>query len=110
MTDLANQRADAGASMLRLRTLVRLRWLAVIGQTIAVLLVAYYLGYPMPLGFCLGLIALSAWLNIFLSIRWRGSQRLRPRMAGLLLAYDTVQLAGLLAGGEGEGECGLLWF
>ena len=96
MTDLANQRADAGASMLRLRTLVRLRWLAVIGQTIAVLLVAYYLGYPMPLGFCLGLIALSAWLNIFLSIRWRGSQRLRPRMAGLLLAYDTVQLAGLL--------------
>jgi len=82
--------------MLRLRTLVRLRWLAVIGQTVTVILVALYLGYPMPLGFCLGLIAFSAWLNIFLSIRWRGSQRLRPRMAGLLLAYDTAQLAGLL--------------
>ena len=60
--------------MLRLRTLVRLRWLAVIGQTVTVILVALYLGYPMPLGFCLGLIAFSAWLNIFLSIRWRGSQ------------------------------------
>jgi len=96
VTEFSNQRAEAGASMLRLRTLVRLRWLAVIGQTVTVILVALYLGYPMPLGFCLGLIAFSAWLNIFLSIRWRGSQRLRPRMAGLLLAYDTAQLAGLL--------------
>lgn len=82
--------------MLRLRTLVRLRWLAVIGQTVTILLVALYLDYPMPLGFCLGLVALSAWINIFLSIRWRGGKRLQPGMAGLMLAYDIVQLAGLL--------------
>ncbi len=93
---MAGQPSAAGASFLRLRTLVRLRWLAVFGQSVAVLLVAFYLGYPVPLGPCLGLIALSAWLNIFLTIRWRGSQRLSPRMAGLLLAYDSVQLAGLL--------------
>lgn len=84
------------ASFLRLRTLVRLRWLAVFGQSAAVLSVSLLLGYPLPLGSCLALIALSAWLNIFLTIRWRGSLRLTPRLSALLLGYDIVQLAGLL--------------
>lgn len=88
--------SSSGASLLRLRTLVRLRWLAVIGQSTAILFVALVLGYPMPMGPCFGIIALSAWLNIFLTIRWPGSLLLSPKMAGLLLAYDTAQLAGLL--------------
>jgi two-component system, sensor histidine kinase RegB len=82
--------------LLRLRTLVRLRWLAVIGQSLAVLVVQFVLGFKVPLGPCLGLIALSAWLNIFLSLRWRGGLRLASRPAGLLLSYDVLQLAGLL--------------
>ncbi len=88
--------SSSGASLLRLRTLVRLRWLAVIGQSFAILFVALALGYPMPMGPCFAMIALSAWLNIFLTIRWHGSLLLSPKMAGLLLAYDTVQLAALL--------------
>ena len=87
---------DHAVHLLRLRTLVRLRWLAVFGQSAAVLFVYFVLGYALPLGPCLGLIALSAWLNIFLALRWRGSQRLEARTAGLLLAYDIAQLAGLL--------------
>jgi len=81
---------------LRLRTLVRLRWLAVIGQTGAVAGVYYLLGFPLPLGLCLAAIALSAWLNIFLSLRWRKSRRLQSPQAGLLLGYDVIQLAVLL--------------
>jgi two-component system, sensor histidine kinase RegB len=81
---------------IRLRTLVRLRWLAVIGQTGAVLLVSLFLRYQLPLAACLALIALSAWLNVFLALRWRAGQILSTRAAGLLLAYDVVQLAGLL--------------
>ncbi|NIQ44605.1 MAG: sensor histidine kinase, partial [Pseudomonas stutzeri] len=38
----------------------------------------------------------SAWLNIFLSIRWRTSVRLHERYSALLLAYDILQLAALL--------------
>jgi two-component system, sensor histidine kinase RegB len=87
---------EAGSGLLRLRTLVRLRWLAVFGQSAAVVFVAWGLAYPMPLGPCLALIALSAWLNIFLTLRWRGGQRLSPRTAALLLGYDVLQLAGLL--------------
>jgi two-component system, sensor histidine kinase RegB len=82
--------------LLRLRTLVLLRWLAVIGQTVAVACVYFLLGFPLPFGLCLAAIALSAWLNIFLTLRWRKSVRLQPPQAGLLLAYDVLQLAVLL--------------
>jgi two-component system, sensor histidine kinase RegB len=81
---------------IRLRTLVRLRWLAVIGQTITVLFVSMVLGYQLPFAACLAAIALSAWINVFLNVRWRAGQILSTRAAGLLLAYDVVQLAALL--------------
>ena len=87
---------DVELGMLRLRTLVRLRWLAIVGQLAAVLGVDILLGFPLPLGLCLAVIALSAWLNIFLTIRWRKSVRLQQSHAGLLLAYDIIQLAVLL--------------
>jgi two-component system sensor histidine kinase RegB len=87
---------DAEIGMLRLRTLVRLRWLAIVGQTGAVLGVHFVLGFPLPLGLCLAVIAFSAWLNIFLTIRWRKSVRLHETHAGLLLVYDVLQLAVLL--------------
>lgn len=88
--------AGQANSPIRLRTLVRLRWLAVIGQTAAVLVVSLVFGYSLPFSACLAVIALSAWLNIFISLRWRSSQILNARAAGLLLAYDVVQLAALL--------------
>ncbi len=88
--------ANDELKVVRLRTLVRLRWLAVIGQTVAVLLVNLWLGFPLPLGLCLAAIALSAWLNIFLALRYRQSVTLKSSQAGLLLAYDVLQLAVLL--------------
>ena len=58
--------------------------------------VHFALGFPLPLGLCLAAIALSAWLNIFLTIRWRKSIRLHETQAGLLLVYDVLQLGVLL--------------
>ncbi len=87
---------NKNAGLLSLRTLVRLRWLAVIGQSIAVLGVHFLLEFPLPLAPCLGVIALSAWLNIFLTLRWRQSLRLSPARAGFLLGYDIIQLALLI--------------
>ena len=86
----------AGLHGLRLRTLVRLRWLAVFGQTGAVLGVYWILRFSLPLGWCLAAIALSAWLNIFLSLRWRSNITLSEPYAALLLGYDIFQLALLL--------------
>ena len=44
----------------RLNTLVRLRWLAITGQTVAVLGVYYGLDFPLPIYACLAVIALAA--------------------------------------------------
>jgi two-component system, sensor histidine kinase RegB len=80
----------------RLDTLVRLRWLAVIGQTAAVLVVHYGLDFTLPLAACAVVIAVSAWLNIALRVRFRVTQRLEPDRAAWLLAFDVLQLAVLL--------------
>lgn len=81
---------------LRLNTLVRLRWLAVVGQSITVLVVAYWLEFPLPVGQCFALIACSAWLNLFLTFRYPATHRLAPRWAFGMLLFDSLQLAGLL--------------
>ncbi len=80
----------------RLLTLVRLRWLAVLGQLAAVLFVSFGLGLPMPFWTALLVIALTAWLNIILTLRWRTTTRLSEPQAFALLAFDTIQLAILI--------------
>ena len=80
----------------RLDTLMRLRWLAVFGQTAAVLVVYDGLDFELPLWPCLAVIGLYAWLNIALRLRFRGNQRLEPDRAAWLLAFDIAELAVLL--------------
>ena len=80
----------------RLDTLLRLRWLAIIGQTTAVLVVQYAVEFPLPVWACLSVIALSAWLNIALRVRFSLTQRLEPERAAWLLAFDIAELAVLL--------------
>ena len=58
---------------------------------------AYWvLGIDLPIGGCLAVIALSAWINVALRIRYPASQRLRSHYAFIMLAYDILQLAALL--------------
>ncbi|MGE0407832.1 MAG: ActS/PrrB/RegB family redox-sensitive histidine kinase [Amphiplicatus sp.] len=80
----------------RLRTLTTLRWLAVAGQTSAVLVVHFGLGFPAPLGLCLGVIAASAWLNLFVSLRFSPQRFLSDREAAGYIAFDIAQLCALL--------------
>src|ERR1700694_2397703 len=85
----------------RLDTLVRLRWLAIIGQTTAVLGVDIGLDSPLPIWACLAAIVLSAWLNVALRLRFHLTQRLEPDRAAWLLAFDFVGFAvvAFLTGG-----------
>src|SRR5690348_12552298 len=80
----------------RLDTLVRLRWLAIIGQTTAVFVVYYGLDFALPVYACLAVIALAAWLNVALRLRFHITQRLEPDRAAWLLAFDIAELAVLL--------------
>ncbi|MGE0565461.1 MAG: ActS/PrrB/RegB family redox-sensitive histidine kinase [Pseudolabrys sp.] len=80
----------------RLETLVRLRWLAIVGQTTAVLVVELGLEFAFPFWTCLAVIALSAWLNVALRLRFHHTQRLDPDRVAWLLAFDIAELAVLL--------------
>lgn len=81
---------------MRLRTLLILRWLAVIGQTAAIAIVHFGFGFALPLLPCLGIIAASAVLNVTLASRYPSSKLLTEREAALYLAFDVLQLTLLL--------------
>ncbi|HAT88078.1 MAG TPA: two-component sensor histidine kinase [Rhizobiales bacterium] len=85
-----------GNRHIKLDTLVRLRWLAIGGQTVAVVIVHWLLGYAFEAWLCLALVGLSAWLNFYLQFHFRKHFRLKSEMATALLAYDSCQLGGLL--------------
>lgn len=84
------------SNRLRLNTLIRLRWLAIIGQSLAVLAVGYVLDFPLPASLCFMLIAASAWLNVVLALRFPAAHRLEPYSALGILLFDAIQLSGLL--------------
>ncbi|MBD0413557.1 ActS/PrrB/RegB family redox-sensitive histidine kinase [Oryzicola mucosus] len=84
------------STRLRLNTLIRLRWLAVFGQSAAVLVVAYGLEFPLQVSMCFALIACSAWLNLYLTFRFPATHRLDPYAALSILSFDSLQLSGLL--------------
>ena len=89
------QSAGAGGRV-RLRTLSNLRWLAVAGQSVALFLVDFALGYSLPILYCAIAIAVSAGLNVVLSVRYPPAHRLTNREASFYLAFDVLQLAALL--------------
>ena len=80
----------------RLQTLVLIRWVAVSGQALALLLVHYGLGFQLPLGSALAVVAISILLNVVVFLVYPSSTRLTDRGAALYLAFDLVQLAALL--------------
>ncbi|HKN26662.1 MAG TPA: ActS/PrrB/RegB family redox-sensitive histidine kinase [Roseiarcus sp.] len=84
------------ARRLRLNTLVGLRWLAVAGQSAAIVVGAFGFGLRFPILACFGLVAASAALNLALRWRFPVNLQLSERGAAIMLVYDTIQLAGLL--------------
>ena len=96
MSTESYQEAIHDQVLIRLDTLIRLRWYAIIGQAGAILVVAFGLGYPMAWLLCLLLIGASAALNVLLDQQYKSSHRLLGQGAFRLLAFDIVQLTVLL--------------
>ncbi|MGH6969947.1 MAG: ActS/PrrB/RegB family redox-sensitive histidine kinase, partial [Stellaceae bacterium] len=86
-------RSDVAVS---LRMLVLIRWVAVIGQAATLLVVHEVLGFALPLTAALGVVAISALLNVVAWISNRAAARLGNREAAIYLAFDTLQLGVLL--------------
>lgn len=79
-----------------LRTLIWIRWIAVAGQAVTLLIVHLALGFTLPLEIALGVVATSALINLANQMQRTGSLRLGDRDAMMYLAYDVVQLGALL--------------
>jgi len=85
---------DAGR--VRLSTLVGIRWIAVAGQLITLLIVYFGLGFPLPILTAGLAVAASALLNLVLLARYSAAGQLSDRDAALQLGFDLLQLAFLL--------------
>jgi two-component system sensor histidine kinase RegB len=86
-----------GERRLRLRTLILIRWIAIVGQVFTIALVHFSLEFRLPLWPLFGAVALSALINLGLSLGFAATTRLTERSAAWLLGYDILQLAFLLA-------------
>ncbi|NBR79990.1 MAG: hypothetical protein EBT71_08195, partial [Alphaproteobacteria bacterium] len=81
---------------LRLRVQIFLRWLAVLGQTVAVVFTHVVLGFDLPLAELLVIIGLSVGLNVYLDFNYPVTHVLSRQQTAVYLAYDLAQLAMLL--------------
>jgi len=80
----------------RLDTILRLRWLAALGQLAAIFVVVQGLEFDVPVVPCLAIVSASALLNLALQIAFNPMQLLEPRHAGGLLALNIIELSALL--------------
>lgn len=81
---------------LRLGTLTLIRWVAVAGQALAIIVIYYGLGFNLPLSWAMVVVGASVMLNLFLALERPAGALLADRAAAWFLAYDIGQLAVLL--------------
>src|ERR1700754_3640802 len=96
MSDIAASHFRNPHRYVRLDTILRLRWLAALGQLAAIFIVAQGLGFDLPVIPCVTIVGLSALLNLMLQTAFNPMQRLEPVYAAGLLALNIIELAGLL--------------
>ncbi len=92
--DLLTRNARSG--WVRLRTLINLRWLAIVGQTGSVLVATTWLDLTMNIGLCFVAIGASIVFNITSTIIYPRNKRLSERETLLALLFDLSQLVFLL--------------
>ena len=80
----------------RLRVQIFLRWLAIAGQSAAVLAVSVWLAFPLPLAALFAVIGASVILNVVLTLAYPPARMVSASAATGCLAFDLIQLSALL--------------
>ncbi|MBR1153949.1 ActS/PrrB/RegB family redox-sensitive histidine kinase [Bradyrhizobium sp. JYMT SZCCT0428] len=96
MTEISDSDFRHPLRHVRLDTILRLRWLAALGQLTAIFIVAHGLEFDVAIIPCVAIVGLSALVNLALQIAFNPMQRLEPVYAAALLALNIVELAALL--------------
>ena len=90
MIDVATSDFRHPHRYVRLDTILRLRWLAALGQLTAIFIVAQGLEFDVPVLACVAIVGVSALLNLALQVAFNPMQRLEPVYAAALLALNIV--------------------
>lgn len=103
-TSLPPLAVDARSGWIRLRTMILLRWLAVLGQSTTVVFADAVLGIRVPHAPCALVIGAAAAFNFVAMTLAAENRRLSEREAVLTLLFDICQLGALLylTGGLGN--------
>lgn len=86
----------SGSAGLRLRTLILLRWMAIVGQIAAIAIADRYFGLILPLGLCYAAVGVSIIANLICMFIFPANRRLTELESLLLLLFDMGQLAFLI--------------
>ena len=76
-------------------TYVNLRWIAYIGQIIAIFIVQFFLKYDFHYFICISIVLFSVLTNLFLQFKIKDN-RLNNFTSTIYLSYDILQLGVLL--------------
>ena len=88
---------EARFSWVRLRTLVMLRWMTIIGQTVVLWVAVTWLRVDLRIDFAATVVGSAVAFNIIATVVFPENRRLSERAALFTLLFDLTQLAALLA-------------
>ncbi|MBC7738665.1 MAG: ActS/PrrB/RegB family redox-sensitive histidine kinase [Candidatus Saccharibacteria bacterium] len=89
------------ADFVPLRTLTNLRWMAIVGQTVALTVAPIYFDIDLPWGLCAAAVGISIIANVIFMTVFPSTKRLAENEALAMLLFDLVQLALLLTAAGG---------
>ncbi len=77
------------------KTLVFLRWIAIVGQFLTISIVFFFFKFELPFFYCLIVILLGVLTNLYLQFKFKNNQ-LNNFTSTSVLFYDLIQLSFLL--------------
>tara|TARA_B100001173_G_scaffold310255_1_gene324378 strand:+ start:268 stop:1554 length:1287 start_codon:yes stop_codon:yes gene_type:complete len=83
---------DSNLYSLNKSTYINLRWIAYIGQIIAILIVQFYLKYDFKYFICISIVFISILSNLYLQFKIQDNQ-LKNLTSTIYLIFDILQLA-----------------
>ncbi len=96
MPTVGSEHAIVSNDPVRLRTLTLIRWVAIAGQVLTLLVVHFGFGFQLPLVSALAIVGASLLLNLVVITGHPKTIHLGERAAATFLAFDVLQLAALL--------------
>jgi two-component system, sensor histidine kinase RegB len=87
---------DTSSSNILLTNLIKIRWVAILGQLTAILTVFFYFNIQIPIVACLCIIFISSLINTYSFLTNSNNSYLSEKDAFYFLLFDTIQLGVLL--------------